>query len=94
MPDESFIQTRNGKATTFVGPDATRLYRATVIKHSIELHSRCGMLPTRGVSITKLFALATEYTGKAYRRHEHSRAIADLELWIVTMRAALPVIST
>lgn len=76
---------------SFVGSDATQLYRAVVLKSSISLHQKCGMIPTRGMTITKLFQIASEFTGQRYKRGEHERAIADLTVWIETMKSALPV---
>lgn len=88
---ESFVKVDN-TGTSFVGPDATRLYRANVIRQSISFHKKTGMIPTRGMTITKLFALATGITGKPYKRGDHDKAYADLTTWINTMIAALPVI--
>jgi hypothetical protein len=49
------------------------------------------MFVTRGLTVKKMFASATRYTGVVYKRGEHDRAIADLTLWVETMKSALPV---
>jgi hypothetical protein len=36
--------------------------------------------------------MVTKYTGKKYKRTQHEQARADLQVWIETMKAALPVI--
>lgn len=76
----------------FVGHDATRLFAVTALRSAISLHQKCGMIPTRGMTITKLFAAAKPYTGQTYKRGEHARAIADLTTWIEAMKSALPVV--
>ena len=35
--------------------------------------------------------MATEYTGKPYKRGEYDKAREDLKLWIETMALALPI---
>jgi hypothetical protein len=68
--------------TTFIGTDGTNTYRAIATKSAIKMHKACGMIPTRGVTITKLFKIASSYTGKTYKRGQHDQAIADLQVWI------------
>ena len=89
---DSELHTRDGQVVAYVGPDATELFRAKAIKAAISLHGKTGMIPTRGVTITKLFAMAQGYTGKKYKRGEHDRAVNDLAVWINTMASALPII--
>lgn len=78
--------------TVFEGPDATALFRAMTLKGALGLYAKHGIIPTRGVTITRMLAIATEYTGKKYRRGEAAKAAADVEVWCNTMRAALPII--
>ena len=75
------IHVSNGKVTSYDGPDAVNYFRARMIYSSIGLHRKCGMMPTRGVTITKLFAMATTYTGIKYKRGEHAKAEYDLLAW-------------
>lgn len=78
--------------TTFVGPDAVNLFRATVLWSSLRLYAKAGILPCRGVSATSMLKQATEYTGQKYRRGQHGKASEDVKLWIEAMKAALPVV--
>jgi hypothetical protein len=87
---DSYISTSAG-GTSFVGKDAVHFYRALTLRNAISLHQKCGMIPTRGMGIVKMFTLAGEYTGQKYKRGEHARALDDLTVWIETMRSALPV---
>lgn len=82
---------KDGKISAYVGHDATQLFRVKMLKASIGLHQKTGMIPTRGVTITKMFAMAGQYTGQKYKRGEHARAMADLSVWIETMLSALPI---
>jgi hypothetical protein len=91
-PNSHIVQHAGG--TSLVGPDATNLYRAITCKQGLKMHVQTGgrMRLTRGASPTLLLQIAGEYTGKKYKRTEHAQAATDLELWIETMKAALPII--
>lgn len=89
----SHIHIHETGGITFVGKDSVNLVRAITLKNSINLHKKIGMIPTRGVTITKMFAMATQYTGKTYKRGAHQQAIDDLHIWIETMKAAIPISS-
>jgi hypothetical protein len=94
-PPNSEIQVdANGRPTAFIGPDAVELVRVTALRRGILTYQRCRMIPTRGVTISKMIAAATKITGKKYRftDEEYLRAAADLQVWIDTMKAALPVV--
>lgn len=88
---DSELHVKDGKVTAYVGFDATRLMRVKMLRSFIDLHKKTGMIPTRGVTITKMFKMAEEYTGQRYKRGEHDRAVADLNVWISAMMSALPV---
>lgn len=90
-PDNSEIVHHKGGGTTISGKDGMNFYRAITLKSAIGLHMKTGLIPTRGVTITSMFKMATEYTGKTYKRGQHEAAINDLGVWIDTMRAALPI---
>lgn len=90
---ESFIQTNAaGNATGFVGPDAIELFRAVTLKGAIQLYAQCRIIPTRGMTISKMLKLASRFSGKSYGRGQYDAAVADLDVWIATMKAALPVV--
>jgi len=95
--DDSYIKTnKDGSATTFAGPDAVGLFRAATLWSGIGLYiaSNGKIIPTRGLTISKMLAIATTYTGKPYKRTRagQEQARADLKVWMDTMKAALPVI--
>jgi hypothetical protein len=88
--EESSITIANSH-TMFAGPDATELYRAAVIRSALGLLMK-GIRPTRGATLTGTLKLVTRYTGRIYKHTEAARAIADLTVWIETMKSAIPVI--
>jgi len=89
--NDSYINVGKG-ATSFIGPDATRLYAAAQLQGFLKLFAKTGIVPTRGINGTRLLALATGYTGKGYKRGQHMQAYEDMCLWVDTMKAALPVL--
>lgn len=76
---------------SFSGPDATNLFRAITLRSALKLH-QVGIRAARGITGPKLFAMAKGYTGKTYKRGQHEAAIADLTIWIETMKLGLPII--
>lgn len=90
MSDSSIHYGKDGHATAFVGPDAIQMYRAACASSAIGLWIKTKMIPTRGVTITKMLAIATEYTGKRYTPAKAQQAVDDLKIWVATMKAALP----
>lgn len=78
-------------STTFYGPDAVHLFRALTLRNHLHLYIKTGLIPCKGMGITKMLALSTEFTGQKYKRSQTAQAISDLTVWIETMRSALPV---
>lgn len=67
---------------SFTGTEGVNTYRVMTLKKMIDLHAKTGMIPTRGVTITKMFKIAGEYTGKKYKRGAHNEVIGDLTEWL------------
>lgn len=81
--------------TMFSGPDSVNLFRAVTLGSALKMYARCGMIPTRGMTITGLLQLASEYTGKNYGRGNREKAAlaaADVQVWVNAMRSAIPVV--
>lgn len=91
--DESYISHSDG-GTMFAGPDATNFFRAATLWSALGLYIATGICPTRGVTITKMLAIATSYTGKTYKRNKagYTQARADVKTWMDAMKTALPQI--
>ncbi len=90
MTEESYIRVSQG-STSYVGPDATQYFRVKMLRHALMGWLKFKMIPTRGVNLTKMLKMAEEYTGNKYKRTQVQWAIEDLDVWINTMRAAMPV---
>ena len=89
---DSYIHHSTG-GTLYSGPDAVRLQQAITLRSAIKMYvmSSGQIIPTRGMGITKMLALAGTITGKKYKRSQTSEAQADLHIWIETMKSALPI---
>ena len=93
MTDESYIQVNaETGSTAFVGPDAVDLFRVRMLRSALIMHKKCRMIPTRGMTITKMFAATTQITGKKYKRGEHDKAIADLDIFLNNLESAMPIV--
>lgn len=92
MDNSHIVYSKSRKeATSYIGPDATQLYRVNMIKVSIKLWLKTGMMPTRGVGIKKMLKMAEQYTGRKYKTSEAAYAVEDLHNWVTTMISALPI---
>jgi hypothetical protein len=93
-PQDSEIVLHEGGGISLKGEDATRLYQVVTLRSAISLYMKSGMIPTRGFTISRMLELASKYTGKKYKRNsraEWAKAIEDLNVWIETMKTALPI---
>lgn len=68
--------------TTFTGPDQVNIARAIIMKSALKLYAKTGMRVNRAYTPTAMLNVATEYTGKQYKRGQHAEAAKDLETWI------------
>lgn len=93
MPSNSYIQATPGAGMTFVGHDAVALYRAMALVSGLKL-LRVGIRPHRTLTATRALTLASDITGKPYKRYQYDAAITDLQAWISAMRAAVPLVTT
>lgn len=92
---ESYLGTnQKGEVVNHVGADAVRRFHAITVKHAIKMIGETGgkLIPTRGYNMKRGLIDASKITGKTYKRTEWQKAIADLDIWINNMTAALPVI--
>lgn len=93
MTDEGIHLTKDGELKMLVGRDAMQLMRVRTVmsglKMYIDMNGR--MILTRGATITVLLKIATEYTGRKYKRTEAARALSDLTEWANLMTTALPI---
>jgi hypothetical protein len=89
--NDSYIGVNSkGECSSFVGSDAVNYVRAELLASSLRLYAECKIIPTRGVTATKMLKMATGYTGKAYKRGQYLTAACDVKKWADEMKAALP----
>ena len=92
MEDSKIIYSRSrGEATSYIGRDATQLFRVNMLKSSIKLWMKTGVMPTRGIGIQKMLKMAEMYTGRKYKKSEAAYAVEDLHNWVTVMVSALPI---
>lgn len=92
MSDSTIRIGINGSAA-YIGPDAVSLFRATLIKHAIDLYVTTGVKVNRAYTPSAMLATASAITGKPYKRGKAGLRLAafDLSVWCAAMAAALPV---
>jgi hypothetical protein len=88
---DSHVTVSASGTTSYVGPDATRLFQALAVRQGLKA-CKIGLRVSRAATPTRLFALTKSFTGKAYKRGDYDGAIADLTVWIDAMNAAMPVV--
>jgi len=91
---QSEIILHSDGAISFLGGDAIELFRALTLRNHIQLYAKTKLIPTRGMGIRKMLALATQFTGNSYTTKQLQNACNDLTIWIETMRSALPASNT
>ncbi len=67
-----------GEPTSFNGENAVDLFRIRVLSSGLGLLSK-GISPTRGFTLSKALLMATQYTGKKYKRTQVEQAREDLK---------------
>jgi hypothetical protein len=90
--DDSYVEVGSG-GTTFVGPDATRLFAAISVRSALNLYLQAQIKANRAYTPKNMVAFVTGITGKTYNRGRSGQiaALHDLGLWIAAMKSALPV---
>lgn len=92
MSDSRIVYSKSsGEPISYIGPDATQLYRVNMLKTCIKMWMKTGMMPTRGIGIHKMLKMAEVYTGRKYKKSEAAYAIEDLHHWVSCMVSALPI---
>lgn len=91
--DSLLTYDREGNLVSAHGKDAMRWMNAIYLKASLKLYADTDgkIIPTRGMTITKMLALAGKISGKRYKRSQVNDAITDLAEWIDAMKSALPI---
>ena len=68
-------RTQNG--TSFSGSDVN-VFQVTALAMGLRLYAATGMKPNRAYTPTNMLKMATQFTGKTYKRGEFEKAAVDL----------------
>ena len=90
--NDSYVEVSKS-CVVYAGPDAAKLFQAKALIASLKLYSKTKLIPTRGVTITRMLAMATAITQKPYKRGDAAKAADDVQRWADTLLASLPVVS-
>lgn len=71
--------------------DGITLYQASQLRSFLKLYAKTGMIPTRGVTITKMLKMASTFTGKTYKRGDAMKAHEDMHQWVEAAKASMPI---
>lgn len=82
----------SASGTTFSGPDAVALFRATALWSALRLYARAKIKPNRAWTPTVMLKMAGDICGKTYKRGQYEEAAADVKIWMDAMRSALPTV--
>lgn len=91
----SYIMLSPSGSVSYVGPQATELCVIYTLSYAIELYvkSNGAIIPTRGMTITKMLSRAAQLTGRPYKRSQALQAISDLSAKVAALVKSLPIIS-
>lgn len=75
------IVNKNGQLSSVSGESAVDCYRIRTLVIALKMIVDTGgrLIPTRGFTLTKGLAMATEYTGNKYKRTEGAKAMEELQ---------------
>jgi hypothetical protein len=91
--DRSHIEYReDGSAAAFIGPDAISVFAAASLASAMRLYAKTGIKASRFHTPTRMLLKAGAICGKTYKRSQMLQAAADVEVWLQTMKAALPAV--
>lgn len=93
MSEPSIDYRKDGSLSSLQGKEAVDVYRVAQLMSSIRMMVKTNgrLIPTRGFTMKKALTMATSYTGVSYKRTEAEKAIADLKVWLETMKSTIPV---
>lgn len=78
MSQNEISFTANGGAT-YAGPKGTNVYYLRCLASAIRLYAKCGIIPTRGVTISKMMKQAAAATGQKFKARDYVGAALAVE---------------
>lgn len=89
---QSYLATREGLITGYIGPDAAKCLRALLLAEGLKLYAQTTgrVIILRQMTATRMLGAATAITAKRYKRGQQAQAAIDVQRWADEMKAALP----
>lgn len=78
-------RTHNGHS--FANGDVD-IFRAAILAQSLIVYAKLKMIPTRGVGPVQMLKMASEYTGRKYKRGDYLKAAEDLKGHVEFLKAS------
>lgn len=82
------------QAHVFKGPAEVDMFRAIAIKVALSSYVQFKMRMNKQLTPTAMLTIASEYTGKTYKRGQHEQALKDMVEWIAAAKAARDAVKT
>ena len=86
---QNHIEASPGGGTSFVGPDAVKVYQATVIGSALRLYAKCGLKVNRAYTPSAMMKVATALTGKTFKARDYLGAADALKAWAEAQALAI-----
>lgn len=75
------------EAHVFSGPAEVNTFRAITIKVALSSYVQFKMRMNPQLTPTVMLTIASEFTGKKYKRGQHKQALADMVEWLDKVKA-------
>lgn len=77
---ENYIEAKDGKITSFVGPKAVDVYAMRVLAMGLRGYALHGIMPNRAYTPTAMLRAAERWTGQKFKRGQYMEAAAAVAL--------------
>lgn len=86
---QNHIEQHESGSMSFTGPDAVKVYQATVVGSALRLYARTGMKANRAYTPSAMMRVATALTGKKFKAREYLEAADALKDWAEAQALAI-----
>lgn len=86
---QNHIEQHASGGMSFVGPDAVKVYQATVIASGLRLYAKCGIKPNRAYTPSAMMAMATALKGGKFKARDYLTAAEALTIWAHSQAEAI-----
>lgn len=77
-------------SVSFEGPNGVNVYRALAVASALRLYAKTGMKANRAYTPTAMLRVASEMTGKTFKRGQYREAADALSALADSLRAQIP----